>query len=210
MGYIERQLLTYEQIKHRARLHRIIYLLPGISGLLTLVMIPATAVTPDLWPAALFLLTVTGMLFLRSHILYVTSEFAVTDKRVIIKVGLIKRRTLETMLIKVEGISVDQSILGRLLDYGTIVVTGTGGTREPFTNIANPLEFRRHVQSEIVAVTESTTSPTGVRVSAGAGSPVSGAALREERECPYCAELILLKARVCKHCGRDVSAAARA
>ena len=51
------------------------------------------------------------------------------------------------VLTKVETIRVDQSILGRVLNYGTIVVTGTGGTNEPFTSIANPLEFRRQVQA---------------------------------------------------------------
>lgn len=209
MGYVESQLLTSEQIKHRARLHRIIYLLPAISSVITLLLIAVAATTPDVWIGALFGVAMTGLLFLRSYVLSVTSEFAVTDKRVIIKVGLVKRRTLETMLSKVEGISVDQGIIGRLLNYGTIVVTGTGGTREPFTDIANPLEFRRRVQSEIVAVSESTTWPMGVRLPAGAGSPVSGGAVREERECPYCAELILVKARVCKHCGRDVFTAAR-
>ena len=78
---------------------------------------------------------------------YVSSEFAVTDKRVIIKIGLLHRRTLEMLLIKVEAISVDQSIAGRIFGYGTIVVVGTGGTREAFENIASPLEFRRAVQA---------------------------------------------------------------
>jgi uncharacterized membrane protein YdbT with pleckstrin-like domain len=78
---------------------------------------------------------------------YVSSEFAVTNKRVVIKVGLVNRKTLEMVLTKVETIRVNQSIPGRLLNYGTIVVTGTGGTNEPFTAIANPLEFRRQVQA---------------------------------------------------------------
>ena len=65
----------------------------------------------------------------------------------VIKVGFINRKTLEMVLTKVETIRVDQSILGRVLNYGTIVVTGTGGTNEPFTSIANPLEFRRQVQA---------------------------------------------------------------
>ena len=69
------------------------------------------------------------------------------QQRVIIKVGLLHRRTLEMLLIKVEAISVDQSIAGRIFGYGTIVVVGTGGTREAFENIASPLEFRRAVQA---------------------------------------------------------------
>jgi len=64
-----------------------------------------------------------------------SSEFAITNKRVIIKVGLISRKTLEMNLSKIESVNVDQSILGRILRYGTLTVIGTGGTRETFTTI---------------------------------------------------------------------------
>ena len=82
---------------------------------------------------------------------YLTSEFAVTNKRVLVKVGFISRHTLELLLSKVETIGVDQSILGRILGYGTIVVIGTGGTREPFKAIADPLGFRHQVQGQTSA-----------------------------------------------------------
>jgi uncharacterized membrane protein YdbT with pleckstrin-like domain len=75
-----------------------------------------------------------------------TSEFAVTNKRIMIKVGLISRRTLEMNLAKVESVNVDQSILGRILGYGNITIIGTGGTREPFYRISRPLDFRKAVQ----------------------------------------------------------------
>ena len=76
-----------------------------------------------------------------------TSEFGVTSRRVIIKVGLFQRRTLELLIRQVEAISVDQSITGRMFNFGTITLTGTGGVRETFHNISNPLEFRRSIQS---------------------------------------------------------------
>ena len=78
-----------------------------------------------------------------------SSEFAVTNKRVLIKVGLIRRHSLELLLQKVEGIGVDQTLTGRILGYGTITVTGTGGTRESFQRISRPLEFRRQVQGSL-------------------------------------------------------------
>ena len=81
-----------------------------------------------------------------------TSEFAVTNKRVIIKVGWIRRRSLETLLTKVEGIEVNQGIWGRVFDYGTIVITGTGGSKETFARIGAPLLFRRKVQEQILAL----------------------------------------------------------
>ncbi len=59
---------------------------------------------------------------------------------------------METLLEKVEGIGVDQNIGGRIFGYGTISVTGTGGTREKFANISAPLEFRKEVQQQIEAL----------------------------------------------------------
>lgn len=82
---------------------------------------------------------------------YMTSEFAVTNKRVLFKMGFIRRRSLDRMLAKVEAIGINQSVLGRLLGYGTVVITGTGGVRQPFKNVVNPLELRRQVQKQISA-----------------------------------------------------------
>ena len=79
---------------------------------------------------------------------YWSSEFAVTNKRVIMKMGWISRRVLELNLHKIESVNVDQSLLGRLLGYGTITVIGTGGTRETFDRIAHPLPFRKAFQEQ--------------------------------------------------------------
>jgi len=97
-----------------------------------------------------FVIVAGGLAFGR-WLAWISSEFAVTNKRVLIKVGFIRRHSLELLLQKVEGIGVDQGILGRVFDYGTIIVTGTGGTKEPFKNIAAPLEFRKQVQSRVTA-----------------------------------------------------------
>jgi uncharacterized membrane protein YdbT with pleckstrin-like domain len=88
-------------------------------------------------------------LAITSLIARATSEFAVTNKRVLIKIGWIRRHSLETLLSKVEGIRVEQSVFGRMWDYGTIVVSGTGGSKEPFRKIASPMQFRREVQEQI-------------------------------------------------------------
>jgi uncharacterized membrane protein YdbT with pleckstrin-like domain len=65
---------------------------------------------------------------------------------VIIKVGVVRRKTLELLLRHVEAISVDQNVMGRLLNYGSVTLTGTGGVKEVFYNISKPLEFRRQIQ----------------------------------------------------------------
>lgn len=74
------------------------------------------------------------------------SEFGITNKRLIIKTGVLSRKTLELNLSKIESVNVNQSILGRILGYGSIGVIGTGGTKEYFVSIKNPLEFRRKFQ----------------------------------------------------------------
>lgn len=90
-----------------------------------------------------------------SFINFKTSEFGVTNKRVIVKVGFIRRNSLEILLNKVEGIQVNQGILGRILGLGSITVIGTNGTKDPFHKIRAPLEFRRKVQEQIAAVQDS-------------------------------------------------------
>jgi uncharacterized membrane protein YdbT with pleckstrin-like domain len=75
-----------------------------------------------------------------------TSEYAITNKRVIIKVGLIRRRTIEMNISKIESINVDQTILGRILGYGDIAIVGTGGTKETFDTVSSPIQFRKKFQ----------------------------------------------------------------
>lgn len=72
-----------------------------------------------------------------------TTELAITNRRIIAKFGLISRSTFELNLAKIESIRVEQSILGRILNYGDVLVIGTGGSKEPIPRIAHPLEFRR-------------------------------------------------------------------
>jgi len=86
--------------------------------------------------------------FLAAIVRYATSDFVVTNKRVLIKDGFIRRTSLELLLGKVESVTIHQNIWGRLLGYGTIGVGGTGGTHQRFTAIADPLEFRRQVQEQ--------------------------------------------------------------
>lgn len=145
MSYVDRNLLQGEEVVYRARLHLVIFALPAGIAALGLVL----AVVVASWTVAIAFVVLAIVIAFPRYIRFVTSEFAVTNKRVIAKVGLVYRRTLELVLAKVETIGVEQSIMGRVFNYGTIVVTGTGGTKEPFKDIANPLEFRRRVQSQL-------------------------------------------------------------
>ena len=142
MGYIEANLLPGETVVQRARLHWIVFLKAAAVLILGLGLL---YFDPKL--IGLIVIAVGVVMALPPWISRVSSEFGVTSKRVIIKVGVIQRRTLELLIRQVEAISVDQSLTGRMLDFGTITLTGTGGVRETFHNISNPLEFRRSIQS---------------------------------------------------------------
>jgi uncharacterized membrane protein YdbT with pleckstrin-like domain len=76
------------------------------------------------------------------------TEVAVSNRRVLIKRGFFSRRSIEVLLPKVESIGVDESLVGRMLGYGTVIVRGTGGTFETFDKIAHPNELRRQVQQQ--------------------------------------------------------------
>ena len=85
-----------------------------------------------------------GLLFwVAAAIRYFTTELAITNKRVIAKFGLISRSTIEINLQKIESIQVNQGILGRIFNFGSIVVSGAGNPQAPIPGISSPLQFRR-------------------------------------------------------------------
>ena len=84
-----------------------------------------------------------------SYITYISSEYGITNKRVLMRYKINRRNSLEIFLNKIESINVRQSILGRILNYGTIIVSGTGGSKDPFPYVPNPLEFRGQMSSKI-------------------------------------------------------------
>jgi len=86
------------------------------------------------------------MVLLLPVIDYLTSEFVVTNKRVVMKTGLIQRKIFEMNIAKIESVNVLQSIIGRLFNYGTVVIIGTGGSREMYYKISRPLDFKSAFQ----------------------------------------------------------------
>ena len=147
MSYVESNLLPNEQITYRARLHRIIYLFPAVMFVIAFLVV----LGGGSWIAGSALGVIGLVLLLPPWIRSISSEFAITNKRILIKVGLIRRHSLELLLQKVEGIGVDQGFLGRILGYGTITVSGVGGTKEAFRMVSDPLEFRRQVQASLAS-----------------------------------------------------------
>jgi uncharacterized membrane protein YdbT with pleckstrin-like domain len=198
MSYVESTLVPGERIMYRAHLHWTTFL----GGAVLFVILTSVAilfVAREESPSAGFIIFIVGAVpLVAAYVRYRASEFAVTDKRVLIKTGLVRRHTLETLLNKVENISVEQGLLGRLLNYGTIQVTGTGSTKETFSNISDPLEFRKQVQGATLNYEAGRT---------GVFNPAPRVPERAEKQCPFCAERILAQARICRFCNRDVTQA---
>ena len=85
-----------------------------------------------------------GLIFLLiAWIKYKTTELAITNKRVIAKFGFISRRTVEININKIESIQVDQSVTGRIFNYGTLLISGAGEPQAPILGISKPMEFRK-------------------------------------------------------------------
>lgn len=78
-----------------------------------------------------------------AYVRYKSVELAVTTKRVIVKHGFISRQTVEMNLNRVESVQVEQGVLGRLFDFGTLVIAGTGTSHAPLAGIADPMGFRK-------------------------------------------------------------------
>jgi uncharacterized membrane protein YdbT with pleckstrin-like domain len=168
MSYVQRVLQPGEVVRHTASTHWIVYW-PGAvcmvaAGAVLLLGPRLSANHPTFWTWVASLIAVVGLfLLVREWYGWWTTEIAVTNLRVIYKTGFIQRRTNEMNMDKVESVQVDQSILGRILDYGTVVITGTGAGLEALPGIANPIELRNSItgvsHSHDVQSPQSTTPP---------------------------------------------------
>ena len=120
-SYVDANKLPGEEVRYSAKLHWFIYI-----------------------PHIFLMFILIGFITILSPIIrQLTTEMVLTNKRVIMKTGWISRKTLEMNLNKIETISIDQSVLGRIFGYGRLTVVGTGGTKESFEFVAAPLEFRK-------------------------------------------------------------------
>jgi uncharacterized membrane protein YdbT with pleckstrin-like domain len=150
VGYTEQSLITGERILYRTGLHWIVLLVPGLCGGFFVLLGTFILIGGDGGSTGVGLLIGGfGVLVIALAVMVRNAtEMAVTSKRVIVKVGLLRKKTLELFLSRVESVGVEQGLLGRMLGYGSIVVRGTGGTAEPFKKVRSPLEFRRQVQQQ--------------------------------------------------------------
>jgi uncharacterized membrane protein YdbT with pleckstrin-like domain len=151
MKYVTRVLQPGEAVVYTTHLHWLIFLSAIMLSLISLALLVGSGTTSSsiisyaLQAGAAVFGVIALVFWLRGAIRRATTELAVTDRRVIYKSGLLSRHTLEMNRSKVESIDVEQTLTGRILGFGTIIMRGTGGSLEPIRRIADPLTFRSHI-----------------------------------------------------------------
>jgi uncharacterized membrane protein YdbT with pleckstrin-like domain len=159
MSYIHKSILDGEEIIYLTRRHKVIFTWPAIWLLVAAVLFGIK------WffvfrPEVNFALMVFSGIFLVVALIhalviwvnYLCAEFGITIQRVIVKEGFLKRKTIEVFLMSVESVQVDQSLWGRILNFGTVIVSGTGGVTDPISMIHNPLDFKKQVQQRLAGI----------------------------------------------------------
>lgn len=146
MSYVDKVLQPGERVKARGTIHWVTYLSGlialGIGAVIFLAVRPPPGLALAVEIAALVPAAFGVVLILRAWFHQWGTEIAVTDHRVIYKTGVISRRTVEMHVDQIESVEVEQSILGRILGYGDIVVHGSGEGSETIRLIADPLAVR--------------------------------------------------------------------
>jgi uncharacterized membrane protein YdbT with pleckstrin-like domain len=155
MAYVDRVLQPGETVLMRGRLHWFTYVNAMIGLLLGLVVALATFLfVPDRtiamvgYGVAALLLVVALLHLLVRMIQVATTEFAVTNHRVIVKRGVLALHTVEMNVDKVESVDVDQSLVGRLFGFGEVTIHGVGARWDPIAGIADPLGFRNAITTQ--------------------------------------------------------------
>lgn len=153
MSYIERHLMDGERVVYATGPHPIVLLKPALKCLAGLA---AGAWVTSRWGAAqgLAALGLAALWSLPGWVRHLSSECGVTNKRVFVKGGWANLQTVEVLLINVGVVTVDQGLWGRLLGFGTVSVTGSGGLEETLRRVRAPLEFRSRIYAQIMAVHE--------------------------------------------------------
>jgi len=161
MGYVQDNLMPKEKILFVAKVHPAVFVPAVMLFITSLIMVgfvlyyESQGTEADTFFSGLFLFFAIGLFLssvyfaVKASIALLATEFVITNRRVIAKAGFVRRNTLEMLLPKIESVAVDQDILGRLLNFGTVTITGTGGTQESFKAIISPIAMRKKINQII-------------------------------------------------------------
>jgi len=157
--YVANTLMKDEQIVVSFNPHKIIIAAPAILFLIAILFnivglhyLPflntVAFKTYTIFDIICFVFYVYAVLKLINRIIeYRTSEYTVTNLRVVMKTGVLNRMAVELMLNRLEAVTVQQSMFGQMFNYGTVILVGVGGTRDAFSYVPKALYFRQQIQS---------------------------------------------------------------
>jgi uncharacterized membrane protein YdbT with pleckstrin-like domain len=147
MGYVRDNVMPGERVVFETQLHWIVYG-PAVAIALVSIMVGTAMGAEDGIIVAIMGIFIAMLSAGATWVRRRTSEFAVTDRRVLVKTGLIARKTLELQVDRIESLSIDQPILGRMLGYGTVRIRGMGAGEQPFPSVAQAMDLRKHVYEQ--------------------------------------------------------------
>lgn len=149
MSYIQKILQKDEEIILKGQIHWLVFVpFLVISIFLAVVVWLKTHLIDNfiiIDISILLLAVITVFQLFKSLIKKYATELIITNKRVVAKFGLIKRNTIEIPHSKVESIIIDQGIIDRIFNCGTVIIQGMGNSKTPIPLISKPLEFRNKV-----------------------------------------------------------------
>ena len=148
MSYVHQHVMDDEEVVYQTHVHWIVFI-PWFA--VTIGILSILFFVPNNEMIVLIVRSIAGLFFMKATanlLLYWTSEYGVTSKRVLGKTGLIRIRSLDILLLKVEAIRLNQGLLGRILNFGDLIVTGTGGTMEVLYDVPDPLTVRNLIQEQ--------------------------------------------------------------
>jgi uncharacterized membrane protein YdbT with pleckstrin-like domain len=164
MTYVEKVLAPDERVVYAASLHWIIYLqglvftiaggllafyAPNINHYIFGANLSGHSLVKPIGFIALIIVLCGIFMLLGAYIRQRSTELVITDMRVIAKYGFISRATFELMLSRVTGVNFDQTVLGRIMGFGTIVVHGAGGDISPVDLVADPQTFQNQLMAAL-------------------------------------------------------------
>jgi uncharacterized membrane protein YdbT with pleckstrin-like domain len=154
-SYIRQNLMPGERLVAITRIHQMVLVAPSIVAAIGLLLSLFGIVSGESCTIALAVIVglpialIAGFVVLALLIGRLTTEFSCTDKRILIKSGLITTQLRDMPLAKVEALRLEQGLFGKIFGYGTVVFKGSGGTRRTCKSIEDPFDFYKRVQEQV-------------------------------------------------------------
>ena len=142
MNKFDKETLRSETVMYSAKLHWITYI-----GSVVIAMAAVFTFILQHWNAGIVFIVITCFKGVSSFVNYKNSKFILTDKRLIMRTGIFNKKFLDFMREEIKDIQINQSFLAKLVDYGEVTVIDRNDGKHPFSNIANPMEFRQQVMT---------------------------------------------------------------